>query len=100
MNSRLVLVRAEKDISPTTPAAMFTKAAAKYVKIDIADFRGLVKAGLIPARSHQGRSRDIFLKEDLDAYLRNLPVKRPSECRIAARRSLVEPLTQEVSNGK
>jgi hypothetical protein len=100
MNSRLMLVRAEKNLGLITPAAMYITAAAKYVKIDIADFRELVRDGIIPARAHPGRSRDLFLKEDLDVYLRSLPIRPQSDSRIAARRSLVEPLTQEVSNEK
>lgn len=69
----LMLVDAKKDLSPLTPAALYEVAAAKYVKIDIGYFRQLVRTGIIRARTHPGRTRWIYLKEDLDGYLRGLP---------------------------
>ncbi len=73
MKSNLILMPAMGDLSKPTPAVFWEVAAAKYVKLGIQEFRELVNQGAIPFRNHQGRRRRIYLKEDLDAYLRNLP---------------------------
>jgi hypothetical protein len=60
-------------LAPLTPAVMYEVMAAKYVMLGIRDFRKLVDEGVIPCRTHPGRTRRIYLKSDLDDYLRNLP---------------------------
>ncbi len=97
--SNLVLVPAVNRITELTPAVLYEVAAAKYVKIDIADFRILVRQGVIPARTHFGRTRSIYLKEDLDAYLRKLPLKPAGHARMADGESPSKP-PREVSIGR
>jgi hypothetical protein len=97
--SNLVLVPAVSRVTELTPAVLYEVAAAKYVKIDIADFRILVKQGVIPARTHFGRTRSIYLKEDLDTYLRNLPLKLGEHARMADGES-PSKFPQEVSIGR
>jgi hypothetical protein len=97
--TNLVLLPAVSGLSPLTPAVLYEVAAAKYVKIDIADFRLLVKQGVIPARTHAGRTRSIYLKEDLDHYLRHLPVKPASGVTIEDGESPSQP-PQGVSIGR
>lgn len=97
---RLHLVQAYTDVAPFAPGALYETAAAKYVKIDIADFRQLVREGKIPARTHHGRTRFIFFKEDLDAYLRNLPVVDPKKRKMPnGEVSTKPPHIKEVSSG-
>ncbi len=97
--SNLVLVPAVNRITELAPAVLYEVAAAKYVKIDIADFRILVRQGVIPARTHFGRTRNIYLKEDLDAYLRKLPLKPVEHVRMADGESPSKP-PREVSIGR
>ena len=73
MKRNLVLMPAISDLRETTSAVLWEVGAAKYVKLAIQEFRELVNQGAIPFRQHTGRRRRIYLKEDLDAYLRNLP---------------------------
>ena len=68
----LVLVDMAKNISPITPAAMYERDAAKYIKLGVNELRNFVKTGLIAARKHPGRKIRIFLKADLDQYLESL----------------------------
>jgi hypothetical protein len=75
MNGKVALVQFPREITPAHPAALYEAAAAKYIKIDIASFRQLVRDGAIPARSHADRVRNIYLRDDLDDYLKSLPVK-------------------------
>jgi len=97
--SKLVLVRATKDLGPLTPAVLWEVAAAKYVKIDICDFRDLVRKGVIKARVHYGRKRWMYLKEDLDDYLRNCPVVYASRGKIhSGEVPSKPPAITEVSN--
>jgi hypothetical protein len=85
----------------TLSAVLYEVAAAKYIKIDIATFRELVRSGCIPARTHPGRTRSIYLKEDLNSYLRNLPAKRPNHDRMGAGEVPSRPPSvEEVSNGR
>lgn len=95
----LMLVPAVDSLAGPAPAVLYEVAAAKYIKIDIADFRILVKRGVIPARSHFGRTRSIYLREDLDAYLRNLPLKAAEHAKIADGESPSKP-PREVSIGR
>jgi hypothetical protein len=97
--SNLVLLPAVDGLSPLTPAVLYEVAAAKYVKIDIAEFRNLVRSGIIPARTHPGRTRSIYLKEDLDRYLRQLPIKPVSRGTITDGESPSQP-PLEVSIGR
>jgi hypothetical protein len=76
--SNLVLVPLVKSVERIQPAAMFEKEAARYCKIGLTDFRKLVNAGKIIARTHVGRTRRIFLRFDLDAYLDKLPIEEVS----------------------
>jgi hypothetical protein len=98
--SGLILVKPARDLSPLTPGVLYEVAAAKYVKIDIMDFRELVRSGIIPSRSHYGRTRKIYLKEDLDRYLRNLPINSAVGSRIGnGEVSSKPPALQEVNIG-
>ena len=97
--SKLILVKAHKELAPFGPGVLYEVAAARYVKIDIGSFRQLVRAGRIPARAHPGRTRWIYLKEDLDVYLRNLPVIDASRGKIPAGEvSSKPPALREVSS--
>lgn len=95
----LQLVEVHKGLSAPTAGAFYEVMAAKYVKIDIAEFRELVRKGKILARAHSGRTRCIYLKEDLDDYLRNLPPHKPGRVRIASGEVPQEPPEQEASSG-
>ncbi len=70
---KLVLTPVIDELAPITPADMYEAMAAKYVMLGIHDFRKLVDEGKIICRNHPGRTRRIYLKTDLDDYLRNLP---------------------------
>ena len=70
---RMVLMPVADTLTPVASAVMYEVTAAKYVMLGIHDFRRLVDAGLIICRNHPGRTRRIYLKVDLDDYLRNLP---------------------------
>ena len=73
MNSgKLVLMPVFDKLAPVTQAVMYEVPAAKYVMFGIRDFRKLVHEGVIICRNHPGRTRRIYLKADLDDYLRNL----------------------------
>ena len=74
MIGKMALVQIPHETT-THPAALYESAAAKYIKIDVASFRQLVRDGAIPARSHADRVRNIYLRDDLDSYLKSLPVK-------------------------
>ena len=95
--TKLVLVPAYNDLAAPYPSAvLWEKAAAEYVKIDIGDFRLIVREGRIPARVHHGRSRWMFLREDLDAYLRNLPLIDASRGKMPAGEVSSKPPIREV----
>lgn len=100
--SKLVLVPAYSDLAAPFPSAvLWETAAAEYVKIHINDFRQLVRAGRIPARTHPGRSRWMFLKEDLDDYLRSLPPVDASRGKMASGEVPSKPpALREVTSGK
>ena len=70
---KLVLMPVVDTLAPITQAVMYEAIAAKYVMLGIHDFRRLVDDGVITHRTHPGRTRRIYLKIDLDEYLRNLP---------------------------
>jgi hypothetical protein len=72
MSSNLALVEVRKTADPQ-PAAFHELAAAKYIGSNRTHFRDLVDAGLIPYTTHAGHPTRIYLREDLDAYLRSLP---------------------------
>lgn len=98
---KLVLLKPHKDLAPFQAGVLYEVAAAKYVKIDIATFRELVRSGMIPARRHPGRTRWIYLKEDLDTYLRNLPTVDASRGKIGAGEVPSDPPSfKEESNGR
>ena len=101
MNSQLVLVRADNELNPLTPAVLYEVAAAKYVKVDLGEFRRLVRTGKIPARVHEGRTRWIYLKEELDTYLRNLPIVDASRGKMCSGEVPPRPpFSKEVSGGR
>lgn len=79
---RYALMPVVDKLAPITPAVMYETMAAKYVMLGIHDFRKLVDAGEIIYRTHPGRSRRIYLKSDLDDYLKNLPQGNMSEGRV------------------
>lgn len=70
---KLVLMPVADNLAPIPPAVMYEVTAAKYLMLGIHDFRMLVNAGVIVCRNHPGRKRRIYLKSDLDDYLRSLP---------------------------
>jgi hypothetical protein len=70
---KLVPLPIEKTLAAISPAVMYEVTAAKYVMLGIHDFRKLVDEGVIIFRNHPGRKRRIYLKSDLDDYLKNLP---------------------------
>jgi hypothetical protein len=70
---KMVLMPAVDKLIPLTQAVMYEVTAAKYIMLGIHDFRRLVEDGVILCRTHPGRSRKIYLKTDLDDYLKSLP---------------------------
>ena len=72
---RRVLVAVPNEIRDLMPAAFRENDAAKYVRMNINDFRIAVKRGEIPYRIRSVQR--LYLKKDLDLYLENLPVGRP-----------------------
>lgn len=56
------------------PAVLYEREAARYLRLDIHKFRHLVAVGLIPCRTHAGGKRRIYLRSELDLYLRALPL--------------------------
>ena len=79
---KLTLMPVTEDLAPLRPAVMYEAAAAKYVMLGIHEFRKLVGQGIIPFRRHPGRTRRIYLRSDLDAYLSEAGgrYKRPIVC--------------------
>jgi hypothetical protein len=75
MSAKLGLVQIPDKIKAVRPIAVYAAEAAKLIKVDIKTFREYVKSGIIPARSHPGRVRELFLISDLRAYLKSLPPK-------------------------
>ncbi len=69
------------------PAAFREKDAAKYVRMNINDFRKGVTSGVIPYRI-RGVQR-LYLKRDLDEYLENLPIGN-KDSRISPKPSKLE----------
>jgi excisionase family DNA binding protein len=62
-----------KETFSLQPAAFRELEAAKYIGSNRTDFRRLVDQGAIPYTAHVGHRSRIYLREDLDAYLRSLP---------------------------
>lgn len=71
--NELMLVSLVKELAEIQPAAMYEREAAKYVKLSVNTLREFADSGRIVTRQHPGRSRRIYLKSDLDAYLESLP---------------------------
>jgi hypothetical protein len=69
MSSNLALVEI-KDHS--TPRLLRKKAAAQYIGINTLYFDEMVKSGIIPYVTHQGRIEKLYLRDDLDAYISSL----------------------------
>ena len=78
MTPKMVLVPIH-EVKALQPAAMYEADASRYMMLSLNSFRELVRNGTIPARAHAGRIRAIYLKEDLDEYLRSLPRKSIAE---------------------
>ena len=94
--AKLVLVPAYSDLAPFGAAVLWEAAAAKYVKMDLAEFRDLVRKGHIKARVRPGRSRLLYLRQDLDDYLRSYPVAEISRGRMPAGEVPLKPPIEEV----
>ena len=73
IGKHLILTPFVDHLSPVNPAVMYEVTAAKYVMLGIREFRRLVDEGAIIYRNHPGRKRRIYLKADLDDYLKRLP---------------------------
>ena len=69
---RRVLCIVPDDVREPGPGAFREREAAKYVRMNINDFRKAVKEGLIPFRIRS--IQRLYLKKDLDDYLEALPV--------------------------
>ena len=72
MTATLQLVPVHKSIADYEPAAFHEAAAAKYVGMCRTMFREIVKEGLIPFAEHVNGQTRIYLRYDLDAYLKSL----------------------------
>ena len=59
-------------------AAFRTKAASRYLDMSPNTLRKRADSGLIPCRTDVNGHR-VFLVEDLDAYLRGLPIYTPGD---------------------
>jgi len=70
--TRLELVPIHDRIKDPQPAAFHELAAAKYTGLCRTKFRELVKAGLIPFAEHANGKTRIYLRYDLDEYLKSL----------------------------
>jgi len=72
VSTRLALVPIFSSIAPPEPLLLYETTAAKLLKISIHQFRQLVRDGVVPFRLHSGRSKRLYLLEDLRVYARNL----------------------------
>jgi len=70
--SRLQLVPVHDEVTDPQPAAFHEMAAAKYIGMHRTAFRELLLSGLIPYAEHANGKTRIYLRADLDKYLRNL----------------------------
>jgi hypothetical protein len=70
---KLELVPVVRDLGPVQPAVMYTREAARYLKMSVHKLRELSRMGLIPHSYHINGRKPIFIKSDLDAYLAGLP---------------------------
>ncbi len=73
--TRLALVPVSEE-QDAAPAAMHELAAARYIGMNRTAFRDLVFSGIIPYSMHLNGVRRIYLKSDLDCYLKSLPRRR------------------------
>jgi hypothetical protein len=76
VNKDLVLVPLVKSIEPLTTAVLYSRQARAYLKIASAKFNRLVKTGVFNQYTHIDGRRPVFLKHELDLYLRSLPRHR------------------------
>jgi hypothetical protein len=77
MTGRLRLVNVPERIKEAVPVGYRESRAAQYLGVGIHLFRQLVKSGRIVPRL-LGKTR-IYLREDLDGFLRGLPVDRDAQ---------------------
>ncbi len=67
----LKLCNVPEEVKEATPLVVYTKEAARMVKVSVNEFRRMVKRGDIKARVRGDRL--LFLVSDLEKYLRSLP---------------------------
>ena len=72
VKTKLELVPVYAGIPDPQPAAFHEAAAAKYIGMCRTKFREIVKEGLIPFAEHMNGQTRIYLRYDLDAYLKSL----------------------------
>jgi len=70
--AELALVPIHKRIPDPQPAAFHELAAAKYIGMNRTRFRELVFAGIVSYAEHINGKTRIYLREDLDDYLKSL----------------------------
>jgi len=73
----LKLCDVPEEVKEATPLAVYTKEAARLIKVSVNKFRAMVKRGEIRAKVRGDRL--LFLVSDLEAYLRVLPDYQPGE---------------------
>jgi len=67
----LKLCNVPEEVKEVAPLVVYTKEAARMVKVSVNEFRRMVKRGDIKARVRGDRL--LFLVSDLEKYLRSLP---------------------------
>jgi len=70
--STLQLIPVHDRVCDPQPAAFHEAAAAKYIGMCRTKFREIVKEGLIPFAEHMNGQTRIYLRYDLDTYLKSL----------------------------
>ncbi len=71
LTKMLKLCNVPEEVTEATPLVVYTKEAARMVKVSVNEFRGMVKRGEIKAKVRGDRL--LFLVSDLEEYLRSLP---------------------------
>ena len=73
----LKLCNVPEKVKEVTPLAVYTREAAKLIKMSVNKFRKLVKRGEIKAKVRGDRL--LFLVSDLEEYLQLLPDYKPGD---------------------
>ncbi len=73
----LKLCNVPEEVKETTPLVVYTKEAARMVKVSVNEFREMVKRGEIKAKVRGDRL--LFLVSDLQNYLQFLPDYKPGD---------------------